>query len=220
VHTTNVDMTAALLERARLLGVRHFVCASTNAVVGDVGTQRITEDLALRPLTPYGATKAAAEMLMSAYGASYDMGCASLRLSNVFGPGMDLKDSMVPRLMRAAMNGSPVEIYGDGEQVRDFVHVEDVARAFVLALTDGWAGPTIVAAGHSHSVNELVEMTRTVTGSPLPVEHVMPKAGEMPAVVVDPARALRLGWKAEISLFDGLRSTWAYFTTVAPTDAA
>jgi UDP-glucose 4-epimerase len=210
-HTTNVEMTAMLLEQARLAGVERFVMASTNAVVGDVGDRRITEAFPLRPLTPYGATKAAAEMLMSAYGASYGIACCPLRLSNVYGPGMGLKDSMVPRLMRAALTDTVIEVYGDGTQVRDFVHVHDVAAAFLLALRDGWSGPTIIGAGRSYSVLELIDFTREVTGHPLPVRHGDAKPGEMPAVVIDSSRARDLGWKSEMTIVDGLRTAWDFF---------
>ena len=100
--------------------------ASTNAVVGDVGTSTITADLPLHPLTPYGATKAAGEMLLSAYSGSYGLSTAALRFTNVYGPGMSHKDSFVPRLMRAALTDSGVRIYGDGKQRRDLVYVDDV----------------------------------------------------------------------------------------------
>lgn len=220
VHTTNVDMTALLLERARTVEVTRFVAASTNAVVGDVGHQRISEGMPLRPLTPYGSTKAASEMLMSAYTACYDMSCCPLRLTNVFGPGMGLKDSMVPRLMRAALEGRRVQVYGDGEQVRDLLHVFDVADAFLRALTHGWSEPVIIGTGRSHSVNELVRATREVTGNPLPVDHIAARPGEMPAVLVDPSRAHSLGWTAETSLTEGLRTAWDSFRSGAATSAS
>lgn len=211
VYLTNTEMTSGLLERARNAGVDRFVFASTNAVVGDVGRTRIVEDMVLRPLTPYGATKAAAEMLLTAYGASYGMSTCSLRLSNVFGPGMGHKDSMVPRLMRVALTDGEAQIYGDGEQVRDFVNVIDVAQAFTLALSEGWDRPVIVGSGRSYSVNELVEMTREVTGHPVPARNVDPKPGEMPAVLVDVSRAASQGWKPEVAMTDGLQQTWDYF---------
>ena len=210
-YRSNVEMTSGLLERAREVGVGRFVSASTNAVVGDVGRSTITEQLPLRPLTPYGATKAAAEMVMSAYEASYGILACPLRLSNVYGPGMGHKDSMVPRLMRAALSGDTVDVYGDGEQVRDFVHVFDVAAAFLQALEEGWAQPVIIAGGRSYSVNELISMSRDVTGRSLPTRNVPAKAGEMPAVVVDTARAHSLGWKPKVEMIDGLRTAWDDF---------
>jgi len=215
VYLANVELTAGLLERARQVGAASFVAASTNAVVGDVGRSTITETLPLRPLTPYGATKAAGEMLMSSYTACYGVQACPLRLSNVFGPDMGGKDSMVPRLMRAALSGDTVEIYGDGEQVRDFVHVFDVADAFLLALTQRFAEPVIIGGGRSYSVNELVEMTREVTGQPVATRHVAAKPGEMPAVVVDTSRARSLGWEPKVSMREGLEMTWRYFCELA-----
>jgi UDP-glucose 4-epimerase len=214
-YLSNVDMTSGLLERAREVGVDRFVAASTNAVVGDVGRSTITEGLPLRPLTPYGATKAAAEMLMSSYAAAYGIHACPLRLSNVFGPGMGHKDSMVPRLCRAALAGDPIDVYGDGEQVRDFVHVWDVAAAFLHALEDGWEQPVIIAGGRSHSVNELIAMTREVTGVDIPTRNVPAKPGEMPAVVVDTGRAHSLGWKPKVEMTDGLRTAWDDFRSRA-----
>ncbi|HET9167896.1 MAG TPA: NAD(P)-dependent oxidoreductase, partial [Actinospica sp.] len=85
VHDLNVTATASLLESARVRGVPRFLLASTNAVVGDAGESVIDERIALRPLTPYGASKAACEMLMSAYQGSYGMATCALRLTNVYG---------------------------------------------------------------------------------------------------------------------------------------
>ena len=111
VYDTNVEMTAGLLELARARGVGTFVFASTNAVVGDVGVSTITEDLPLAPLTPYGATKAAAEMLLYGYSGAYGLRTPVVRLTNVYGPGMVRKDSFVPRLLRAAGSGGSCLLY-------------------------------------------------------------------------------------------------------------
>jgi UDP-glucose 4-epimerase len=208
----NVTITQVLLELSRGSGVGQFVLASTNAVVGDVGASTITADLPLRPLTPYGATKAAGEMLLSAYSGSYGLSTAALRFTNVYGPGMSHKDSFVPRLMRAALTGTGVRVYGDGLQRRDLVYIDDVVAAILLALDNGFDGRTIVGSGSSVSVLELVEAVRSVTGSPIPAEHVDAPAGEMPAVVVDvSASAEALGYKPTVSLADGLSRTWLYF---------
>lgn len=210
-YDTNVAVTAGLLERVREVGVPAFVFASTNAVTGDVGRATIHEAQALAPLTPYGATKAAAEMLLSAYASSYGVAGAALRFANVYGPGMAHKDSFIPRLMRAARDGGRVQIYGDGRQVRDFVHVRDIARAILMALSDRWTGPVILGSAESVSVLDLLALAREVTGSPLPADHVPPKPGEMPAVVVDTSRARALGWKAQVGLREGLAGVWDEF---------
>src|SRR6266536_162452 len=136
-------------------------------------------------LTPYGATKAAAEMLLSCYAAAYGIKGCALRFSNVYGPGMAAKDSFVPRLMRAARSGTGVDVYGDGSQLRDLVHVDDIVHGLLTAWRVGHSGPLILASGKSDSVNDIVEAARKVTGAPIPARHVPPKPGEMPAVLVD-----------------------------------
>jgi UDP-glucose 4-epimerase len=211
VHQTNVEMTAGLLEQARQCGVGTFVLASTNAVVGNVGQRTITEDLPLAPLTPYGGTKAAAEMLLSGYSGAYGIRTPALRLTNVYGPGMSHKDSFVPRLLRAAACGGAVQIYGDGRQRRDLVHVGDVARAVVLAVLDWPSGPVIIGGSRSYEVNEIAQAARDATGLRIGAETVPPKPGEMPAVVVDIARARSRGFEPSIGLVDGLRTAWPDF---------
>ncbi len=207
----NVGVTAALLERARARGVARFYLASTNAVTGDVGARTITEDMALRPLTPYGATKAACEMLCSGYGAAYAMQTCALRLTNVYGTGMFHKDSFVPRLMRAALSGEYVQVYGDGTQRRDLVNTRDACAALLLAWQHDVTGPMIVGSGRSVSVLDLVAAAREATGRELPVKHVEAKPGEMPAVIVSIERARRIGYQPQVSLVDGLRQVWDEF---------
>lgn len=215
-YAANVAVTQELLELARARGVGHFQLASTNAVVGDVGRGVIAEDLALRPLTPYGATKAACEMLLSGYAGAYGMAAAALRFTNIYGPGMGHKDSFIPRLMRAAASGGTVEVYGDGSQCRDFVHVDDVVQSVMAAWDKQYSGTVIIGSGRSVSVLELVDAVRAATGKPLPVVHVPKKKGEMPAVIVDIARAGReLGYNPTVGLVGGLRTVWEDFRVAA-----
>jgi UDP-glucose 4-epimerase len=217
VYETNVAMTAALLERGRAVGVSHFVLASTNAVVGaglngaDPATTPISETTPLRPLTPYGGTKAAGEMLACAYAGAYGMGACSVRLTNIYGPGMSGKDSVIPRLMRAALSGRGLSVYGDGLQRRDYLHVSDAVQALVLAAKVPEPGPLVVGTGRSTSVLDLLEAARQVTGRPIPANHVDPKPGEMAAVVVDTSRARSYGFHPAVDLLDGLAGTWTDF---------
>lgn len=207
---TNVIGTETVLAAARRAGATSLAFASTNAVTGPMTQPRIDESATLRPLTPYGATKAAGEMLMSSYTAAYGLRCAPIRLTNVYGPGMQAKDSIVARLMRAIRLGTTFEIYGDGNQVRDYVHVSDVVAAMRLALLDDrWDGPVVIGSGTSLSVHEVIEAVRRVSGAELSVRHGPPKAGEMPAVIVDPSRAHEAGWKPRFpALDDGLVAVW------------
>jgi UDP-glucose 4-epimerase len=210
VHETNVEMTAGLLELAREQGVATFVLASTNAVVGP-REDTIVEDVPLAPLTPYGATKAACEMLMSGYAGAFGMRAVALRLTNVYGEGMGLKDSFVARLLRAASHDEGVRVYGDGHQLRDLVNVRDVADAVAAAVESWPSGPVIIGGGRSFSVLDMVETARRTTGRTIPTTHVDPQPGEMPAVVVDIARARLRGWEPTISLSDGMLEAWADF---------
>ncbi|MGP4022602.1 NAD-dependent epimerase/dehydratase family protein [Actinomadura sp. 3N407] len=214
VYRLNVDATADLLELCREREVPRVVFASTNAVTGDVGGTPISERMPLRPLTPYGATKAAAEMLLSAYTGVYGMRTCAVRFANVYGPGMRHKDSFVPRLMRAAASDGGVQVYGDGTQLRDYVHVDDVAQAVLLAWRTAHTGPLVVGSGSSTSVNDLIETARTVTGAPIPVEYTPAKAGEMPAVVLDISEARALGYEPRHDLSSGMATVWPDFAPV------
>jgi UDP-glucose 4-epimerase len=210
-HRLNVDATARLLEQARENEVHTFLLASTNAVVGNVGTATMTEAVPLRPLTPYGATKAAAEMLLSAYTNCYDVKGAALRFSNVYGPGMEAKDSFIPRLMRAARDGEGVQVRGDGSMIRDVVHVDDVVQGIFTAWEAGHTGPLILGSGQSVTVNEMVQTARRVTGRPIPAEHVPVGSGEMPAVVLDISAIKGLGYQPRFDLEAGMATVWPDF---------
>lgn len=219
-YAANVEVTQGLLELARTRDVGQFVLASTNAVVGDIGHGTIAETLPLRPLTPYGSTKAACEMLLSGYAGAYGIATAALRFTNIYGPGMGHKDSFIPRLMRAALSGTGVEVYGDGKQCRDFVHVDDVVQGIMAAWDKQYSATAIIGSGHSISVLELIDAVREATGKPLPVTHVPAKNGEMPAVIVDIATARReLGYVPAVDMTSGLRTVWRDFFAAQGNDS-
>ncbi len=209
----NVDATARLLELARENEVGTFLLASSNAVVGagSAPGEVITERTALRPLTPYGATKAAGEMLVSCYTAAYGITGCALRFSNVYGPGMQLKDSFVPRLMRAARDGEGVQVRGDGSMLRDVVHVDDVVQGTLAAWRGGHNGPLILGAGRSVTVNDMVRIARQVTGAPIPAENVPVPNGEIPKPVLDISAAKALGYRPAYGLEAGLATVWPDF---------
>jgi UDP-glucose 4-epimerase len=214
---TNVIGTNALLEAGRAAGVTSLAFASTNAVTGLMKAPKISEAATLEPLTPYGSTKAAGEMLMSAYTASYGMRCACIRLTNVYGPGMQAKDSIVARLMRCIRLGTTFEVYGDGTQVRDYVHAFDVVAAMRLGLTsDQWVGPKVIGGGSSLSVLEVIDAVKRVSGAEIDIRHGPAKPGEMPAVIVDTSQAQAAGWTPRYpSLDDGLVGVWDEWSQAA-----
>jgi UDP-glucose 4-epimerase len=215
VFRTNVLATEFLLESCRRLGVRRFVFASTNAVAGNVGASVINETIPLLPLTPYGATKAASEMLLSAYAASYGIITVALRFTNVYGIGMQMKDSVIARLMRAALTGGGIEIYGDGEQQRDYLFVTDAVAALMLGLE--LEAPNVLTIGSSESVsmNTLHRLACVATGVEIGATHIPGKPGEMPAVIVDTSRAASLGFTPDYDVAAGLAATWKDFTAAA-----
>ncbi|MDE3130408.1 MAG: GDP-mannose 4,6-dehydratase, partial [Acidobacteriota bacterium] len=101
------------------------------------------------------------------------------------------------------------EVYGDGLQVRDYVHVADVVSAMLIALTNAtWSGPIVIGAGSSLSVLEVIEVVRRVSGAELPVTHGPARPGEMPAVIVDPARAHGAGWSPQFDFTTGVTGVW------------
>jgi UDP-glucose 4-epimerase len=212
---TNVIGTNAVLDAGRAAGVTSLAFASTNAVTGPMTTPKISESLALRPLTPYGATKAADEMLMSAYTAVYGVRCAAIRLTNVYGPGMQAKDSIIARLMRCIRLGTEFEVYGDGSQSRDYVHAQDVMQAMKLALTDpAWSGPMVIGSGETLTVLEVIRAVEAVSGQTVAFHHGPAKEGEMPTVVVDPAKAHAAGWSPRYpTLAEGLVGVWEEWST-------
>jgi len=218
-YRNNVDVTARLLEAARENEVGTFLFASTNAVTGNVGSAVITEQTVLRPLTPYGATKAAAEMLIGSYASCYGISGAALRFSNVYGPGMDQKDSFVARLMRAARDGTGISVRGDGSMIRDVVHVDDIVQGLLLAWQARHTGPLILGSGQSVTVNDMVATARRVTGTPIPAASAPVPPGEMPAVVVDISAAKALGYRPAYDLEAGLATVWPEFRPHGEGDA-
>lgn len=202
------------LEFARAHEIARVVLASTNAVVGGAGgAEVITELSPLAPLTPYGASKAADEMLGSAYTECYGVRVAAVRLTNVYGPNMWRKDSIVPRLFRYVRGMGDFSIYGSGEQFRDFVYVDDVVSAFLTLAESGFAGPVSFGSGESVSVNELVKQVARVVEKELDPARIPPKPGEMAGVRISLERARLAGLKADVDLQSGLRLAWESFLT-------
>lgn len=212
---TNVLGTQNVLEVGRILGASHFLTSSTNAVVGNFEGDTITESSTLNPLTPYGSTKAAAEMLAHSYSASYGVSSTMLRLTNVYGEGMWKKDSIVPRLMRTALGRGQFSIYGDGDQFRDYVHVSDVVNAFINLATKDFTGPVIIGSGESVTVKQLISLVSEVVGALIPFSQVEAKQGEMRGVRVTNTLARKLGVEFKVDLKEGLDRVWQDFIAIA-----
>lgn len=210
----NVSATQSLLEAC--VGsdsLKSFVYASSSSVYGDAETYPTTETALPAPRSPYGVTKLAAEHLCGVYAASFGVPAVSLRYFTVFGPGQR-PDMAFTRFCRAAHGGSQIEIYGDGEQIRDFTYVEDVVDANLAALKTAPIPGSVynVAGGTSVSVNETLENLRQISGQTLDIVY-------RPRVSGDARRTggstelikSTYGWSPSVTLHDGLAAqyNWA-----------
>jgi UDP-glucose 4-epimerase len=135
-HDVNVSGTLNVLQEAVQCTAKRFVFASSTAVYGDVKTLPVKEDTALRPISPYAASKAACEAYCTAFAGCYGIDTVALRFFNVYGPKNENSpySGVITKFLRKAKNGEPLTVEGDGEQTRDFIHVSDIAAALALAL--------------------------------------------------------------------------------------
>jgi UDP-glucose 4-epimerase len=203
---TNVGGTACVLQATQRAGVRRVVLASTAGVYGDPAVLPTPEGSALVPRSPYGAGKVAAEQYLELFSRIHGLSTVSLRMANVYGPRQDAggEAGIVAILCGARSAGTEATVFGDGAQTRDYVYVTDVAAAFVAAGRADVRGAVNVATGRETSLLDLVSAIG------VGVRHGPATAGEVRRSCLDPARAAReLGWRAQVSLADGLRQTLA-----------
>lgn len=209
----NVGGTLNLLLAARAHGVRRFVFASSNAPIGE-NTPPIDESKPARPLSPYGASKLAGEGYCSAFWGSYGLGTVILRFANVYGPRSTHKGSVVAKFIKDALSTGELTIYGDGEQTRDFIYVDDLCRAVIAGVEGECGGETFqIATGQETSVLALAEQIQALLPEHgLRIRHVEQRAGEIIKnySAIGKARQL-LGWQPQVELAAGLKTTVAWF---------
>jgi UDP-glucose 4-epimerase len=201
----NVGGTAVVLDAARAAGTRRFLLASTGgAIYGDCDRLPTPEDAPAAPISPYGASKAAAETYLALYRRLHGLSTCALRLANVYGPRQDPlgEGGVVAIYCHAAANSRTVRVFGDGRQTRDFVYVGDVAAAFIAASRLDVAGPYNVGTGEETSVLDLAERLG------LEPSFEPERPGEVKRSALDPGAARdALAWGAEVPLAEGLERT-------------
>jgi UDP-glucose 4-epimerase len=205
----NVVGTVNVLEAARQTGARVVFSSTGGAIYGEVEAPA-AEDAPLRPVSPYGIAKLAAEAYLAGWARVHGAGTVSLRFANVYGPRQSpaLEGGVIAIFLSRLAAGEEVLVFGDGEQTRDFVHVDDVVRALLLA-SERDAGLFNVGTGTETTVNALYALCAELVGDGRPARHVAPRHGDARRSVLDVSRAEReLGWRAEVPLPDGLRATW------------
>jgi UDP-glucose 4-epimerase len=212
----NVLGTIRLLENCTKHDVKKVVFASTGgAVYGEQRQFPAPEDHPQYPISPYGVSKLAGERYLHFYGTQYALSYAALRYANVYGPRQDPhgEAGVVAIFCGNLAAGRGSTINGTGEQTRDYVYVEDVARANVLALEgEAPSGAYNVGTGIETSVNELYEILRETSGRDLAPTHVAAKEGEQLRSSVDWTAAARaFGWRPETDLTIGLEQTLSFF---------
>jgi UDP-glucose 4-epimerase len=211
----NVVGTINLLEAVRNLGRGRFVLASTGgAVYGEGGLIDLpaVESAPLRPLCPYGQSKVAAEQYLDLYRRVYGLSSIGMRLANVYGPRQDPRGEAgaVATFGELLLRGGRPVVFGDGNQTRDFVYVDDVIEALLKALAGDVQGPVNIGTGTETSLLSLLDSIATAAEDPGPVDPEFEPArpGEVKRIAVDASRARsELGWSATTSLEDGLRRT-------------
>jgi UDP-glucose 4-epimerase len=223
---TNLLGLLNLLEGARAGGVKRIVFASSGGVVyDDRGALPHAETNRKLPLSPYGVSKLSSEYYLAAYARLYGLAVVCLRYANVYGPRQNPhgEAGVVAIFGKRLTTGEPLVIYGDGGQTRDYVYVEDVARANVAATR---AAPPVVdclddpafniGTGRETSVNELAGLLMAGAGRTVPVEHAPARPGELARSALNCAKAGDAwGWRPSVALGDGLKRTYDWILEAA-----
>lgn len=208
-HDVNVTGTLNVLEQAMRKDVKRFVYASSTAVYGEGNPLPLHEDCPSKPVSPYAASKASAECYCKAFHRSYGLETVVLRYFNVYGPRQEHNpySGVITRFLSNALSGKPLVVFGDGEQTRDFIYIDDVVEATMLALEGGNSvGETLnICTGKPTAINELVRIVEEVTGRGIQVMYDAPRKGDVTNNYGDPKKAEEiLTFKAKISLKEGL----------------
>jgi dTDP-glucose 4,6-dehydratase len=207
VHT-DVLGTMTLLEWARSAGAR-YVQVSTDEVYGDLeGGGRAREEDSLRPSSPYSAAKAGGDLQVLAYVRTYGVDASITRGANTYGPNQ-YPEKLVPLFVTNALDGQPLPVYGDGQQVREWLHAEDHCAGVELVLRDGAPGEVYNIGGEDHPNLEVTHRILELTGAdPSLIRHVEDRAGHDRRYAIDDAKLRRLGWAPAHSFGEtGLRET-------------
>ncbi len=210
-NEVNVGGTVALMEAARDVGVGRVILTSSGTVYGAQPTQPVHEQMQPRPLAPYAVSKVAAEYYVHTLGSLYGMETVVLRIFNAYGPGQFIPAAhapVIPLFMWQAVRGASLVIFGDGEQTRDFVYIDDVVDALVAAATakDVNRSTINVGSGQEVSINRLVDLIAQTVRRPVNTLYNHEESGGVPRMVADLTLArAKLGFAPRVTLEEGLK---------------
>lgn len=202
----NVLATQRLLEAAKEVPLKKFIYASSSSVYGDAEILPTLEDVAPRPISPYGVTKLAGEHLCLLYWRNYGVPVVCLRYFTVYGP-RQRPDMAFHRFIRAMLGGRNIVLYGDGEQTRDFTHVDDAVHGTVQAVEGPVGGEVFnIGSGSPVTINEVIRVLEDILGQPAQVRYAEPQRGDARHTSANIAKAGRaFGYRPQVRLVDGLQ---------------
>jgi len=211
---TNVQGTLSMLQAARAAGDVRFLQVGTDEVYGSLGEEGLfTEETPLDPHSPYSASKAAADHLVSAFGTTYGLPVLTTRCSNNYGP-YQFPEKMIPLMINNARHDKPLPVYGDGSNVRDWLYVEDHCSALWAVLTKGDAGRVYNIGGNSEKRNlaVVVAILRYLDKPDSLIEFVTDRPGHDFRYAIDASRIFQeLGWQPSVSFETGLAQTIQWY---------
>jgi dTDP-glucose 4,6-dehydratase len=211
---TNIEGVRVLLDIASECGVKQFLQVSTDEVYGSLALDEapFSEDSPLRPNSPYAASKAAADLLVGAYYSSYNLPTLITRCGNNYGP-YQFPEKFLPLFITNAIEDQPVPLYGDGKQIRDWIHVEDHARAILHVLRKGAPGEVYNVSANEERMNQfMAEWVLDILGKPRGlIRHVTDRPGHDRRYALNASKILSLGWRPSIALEEGLPNTIEWY---------
>ena len=216
-NDNNLNGTLNILYAAAKSDVKRVVYAASSSAYGDAEQLPKIEDMAPKPLSPYAVNKLAGELYCSVYSHVFGLETVALRYFNVFGPRQDPNSyysAVIPKFIKALLEGKPSVIYGDGEQSRDFSYIDNVVSANLLACKapDASGQMMNLACGERTSLNSLYQMLQDIMGVNIPAKYTDPRAGDVKHSLADIEKAKSLlGYKVLVPVQDGLMKTVDWF---------
>ncbi|MBQ2353136.1 MAG: NAD-dependent epimerase/dehydratase family protein [Methanobrevibacter sp.] len=214
----NVDATVNLLNSAVKNDVEKIVFSSSSAVYGENRNIPLKESEPFMPTSPYAATKASCELYLNTFYESYGLKYTALRYFNVFGPNQHKNSqyaAVIPNFISSLLEGKQAEIYGDGEQTRDFIYVEDIVKANIAACKADYNGSINVASGKKITINQLYEIVKNTLGSDLEPKYLPERLGDIKHSLADVENLEKIGIKIDSSKFKTqLEETVNWFKTI------
>ena len=214
-NNVNLNGTLNVLISSRKNNIKKVIFASSSSIYGETTTMPIKEGLNPHPLSPYAVTKLASEYYCSAFTEVYGIPTVALRYFNVYGPKQDPCSeyaAVIPIFIRRALEDKNPVIYGDGEQIRDFIFVNDVVRANILAAESKATGIFNIASGKRITINDLASLIIKLCGKKLDITHANARSGDIKLSLADISKAKeKLGYIPRFNLEDGLNETLEWF---------